>query len=149
MGFTLPGINFRDNSSFEKNQYRFRIRGVPFSKGNLTQGMQPAEQRIALARQIENVARKTAAQFYSSRDVYLSLRNVKAERSVAEEIQKDSAMLSELTWVVKDLLSQQISIADFGQIVSEFRRCRSLNLDLQNTREQIRNLLKGPGSLQE
>lgn len=135
MRFTLPVINFRDDWTFENRQYRFRICGIPLPMEKLDPKLNQAEQYGALARQIENVARKTAAQFYSSQDVVSSLRNVTTERPAAVEIEKSPEMLSGLTWVLKSLLNRQMSITDFDPIVSEFLLCRWNNLNLARTLE--------------
>ena len=58
-------------------------------------------------------------------------------------------MISALTWVLQKLLREQVSIADFAPIVSEFIRCRSLKLDMESMGEQIRDSLKARNSLQE
>jgi hypothetical protein len=141
-GFVLPFINFRDNAAFEQKQFRFLIRGAPLPLENLGQPeAPPAEQWDTLARRIKEVALSNASRFYTSQDCYIKLSQIAKEcKTDYTEIQNDPDSLFALTWVLQMLLREQVPIADFAVIVSEFQRCRNCKLDLGSTVEEIRSL---------
>jgi len=140
-GFTLPGIRFRDNAAFERGDFRVLIRGVPLPVERIDPKALQSEQWDELTRCIKEAALSNAARFYTSQDCYVKLREIaKTEDMNTDDIQNDLEMLCALTWVLKVLLREQVPISDFGSIVSEFRRCRSLNRGLVNTVEEIRSL---------
>jgi hypothetical protein len=140
-GFALPFINFRDNSAFEQGEFRFLIRGVPLPLENLPAGAAPAVQWDMLAQRIKETALSYASCSYTSQDCYMQVKRMaKESKTDCTDIQSDCDAISVLTQVLKMLLREQVPIADFAAIVSEFRRCRSSKLDLVHTVEEIRFL---------
>jgi flagellar biosynthesis component FlhA len=140
-GFILSGINFKDNVSFERGQFRFLIRGVPLPVERLSFEAPQSEQWDEMARRIQEVAFNNAARFYTSQDCSAKLSEISTPDGVDySDIQNDSDSLFALSWVLKALLSERAPISDFASIVAEFRRCRSRNLGLVTTVEEIRSL---------
>jgi tetratricopeptide (TPR) repeat protein len=142
IGFVLPGINFRDNTSFEKGQYRALVCGVPLSMCSFDRETAGTEEKWSvLAQHIAKVARKAAWSFSNSQSVRFSLGDLaKKGTPHCSEIQNDREALSALTSVIRSLLKEGVPTVDMAGIVDEFVRCRSRKLSLVSTVEAIRAL---------
>jgi hypothetical protein len=144
-GVTLPGINFRDNSLLEKGQYRCMVRDMPLPPKTLGSGPQ-SEKWQSLTKELERVAREHMADFYGLQDVATTLSKLELQEcnrtKIAEyrEIQENPESLAALTIVLKGLLSEQVPLTKFGQIVGKFSSCRSLGMPLVRIGEEIRSL---------
>jgi hypothetical protein len=142
-GFTLPGINFRDNAAFEQGKYRLLVRGVPQLFEQLQKDETQELKWDQLTLSIKQAALRKAAHFYSTQDCFYQLRErAKQDGHDYSDISTDAECLFALTWVLKALLNERAPISEFAAIVQEFRRCRLANLDLISTVEEIRCLPK-------
>jgi hypothetical protein len=149
VGFVLPGINFRDNVKFPAGQFHLLVRGVPLAFEVFPEVSQqevpPVNQEEAplalyLAERVGAVARKNAAQLFTTQDCFEKLNDLARSGSDGAGIRNSPESLLALTWVLKTLLTEQASIVDLGPIVPEFLRCQSSGLGLIRTVEEIRSL---------
>jgi hypothetical protein len=138
VGLTLPGVNFRDDRSLERGQFRLLVRGAPLPVENLRP--HPSSMNWdTLTKRIEDAARSS---FWSVQDCDNKLLDMSKDGAEYPDIRKDPDFLFALSWVLKSLLRERAPTADFQSIVKEFQRCRSRGLGLIKTVEEIRLLPK-------
>ena len=134
LGFTLPGVNFRDNIAVPTGEVRVLTRGVPSAPESVAGAGEEAERQLAKRLAAEAVS--NAAQLFSAEDCYWKLK----DPGNGGDIRESPRMLAALTWVLRALLMEGTSIADLDSIISAFRDCQSRGLGLIQTVEEIRSL---------
>jgi tetratricopeptide (TPR) repeat protein len=144
-GVRIPGIRFRGNETeLPEGTYNIIINEISIKKGSISleKGLFPdklkelIDQRIT--RELEKILRSNLSEFFGHQEIMLMLLDCQIS-DVYDQMQKTPERLSELAYVIRSLLDEEVPIKAFEKIVKKFLHLREKGKDLLTIIEAIRS----------
>lgn len=134
LGFILPGVQLRDDSTLASGHYRVLIHGQAVAGGRL----EPVDPEVLL-KAFAELIRRFAHEILSRDEVFVMVDRLRAKHPVLVDevlsfdgVQAGKLTIGQLTRVLRHLLSEQISIRHLALILEILSDCLDQDQKLQN-----------------